>query len=68
MSWIDDHVEYMVDFEDMQTYYRDSELDRKLCKDGLWRTAKNQIIKIEDNINGTTKRNSGTLLQQKEKA
>lgn len=48
MSWIDDHIEYMTDFEDMQTYYRDSELDRNLCKDGLWRTAKNQIIKIED--------------------
>ena len=48
MSWIDDNVEYMVDFEDMQTYYGDSELDRNLCKDGLWRTVKNQIIKIED--------------------
>lgn len=29
MSWIDDHVEYMVDFEDMQTYYRDSEIRQK---------------------------------------
>lgn len=32
MSWIDDNVEYMVDFEDMQTYYGDSELDRNLCE------------------------------------
>lgn len=36
--------------------------------DSILRSLGAQIIKIEDNTNGTTKRNSGTLLQQKEKA
>ncbi len=36
--------------------------------DGILRSLGAQIIKIEDNTNATTKRDTGTLLQQKEKA